>query len=272
LRASESGSSLLMGKLFDEHGAGLTPSHTKKGQRRYRYYVSRSLVTGAGPGGWRVPAVELERIVMVAASKMLYDQRLLVTAVESSALDAAQIAALFQVAKERSRQLQSMTEGNGHLASLLERVELRPEALRVSLKLPIAAAASPSATVSITHELPIQLRRRGIEQRLLIPGAVPAARIDRALLKAVARAHCWLEDLTYGRVASMAAIASREGVGKHYVSRLIRLGLLAPEVVELIAQGRQAPELTAQSLLTGKREVALSWQAQKQTFGLVAQA
>jgi hypothetical protein len=70
----------------------------------------------------------------------------------------------------------------------------------------------------------------------------------------------------------MTEIAVREGVGKRYVSRLVRLGLLAPEIVDLIAQGRQAPELTAQSLLTGEREVALDWQAQKCTLGLTAQA
>jgi ParB-like chromosome segregation protein Spo0J len=121
--------------------------------------------------------------------------------------------------------------------------------------------------------LPIQIRRRGVEKRLLIPGeGAPDPRLDRALLKAIARAHCWFDDLISGRVASMTEIAVREGVGKRYVSRLVRLGLLAPEIVDLIAQGRQAPELTAQSLLTGEREVALDWQAQKCTLGLTAQA
>ena len=45
---------------------------------------------------------------------------------------------------------------------------------------------------------------------------------------AAARVHCWLDDLVTGRVASMEQIAVREGVGKRYVSRLVRLGLLAP--------------------------------------------
>jgi hypothetical protein len=92
------------------------------------------------------------------------------------------------------------------------------------------------------------------------------------LLKAVARAHCWFDDLISGRVASIAEIALREGVGKRYVSRLVRLGLLAPAIVDLIAEGRQAPELTAQSLLTGEREVAFAWQAQKQALGFPSQA
>ena len=52
----------LLGKLFDESGGPLTPSHAVKGTRRYRYYVSRSLITGTAKQterGWRIPAAEL---------------------------------------------------------------------------------------------------------------------------------------------------------------------------------------------------------------------
>jgi hypothetical protein len=62
-------SSPLTGKLFDETGERLTPSHAVKGNRRYRYYVSRSLMKGAAgtsPQGWRIPASEVERNLAVA--------------------------------------------------------------------------------------------------------------------------------------------------------------------------------------------------------------
>jgi site-specific DNA recombinase len=274
VRGSGNAPSLLTGKLFDEHGEGLTPTHTKKGQRRYRYYVSRSLLKAGEQegGGWRVPAAELERAVAIAAKRMLEDKRLLATALEPSDLDVGQIASLLRAAEEQAKQLQFGADTNAQLGSLIERVELKPQGLRVTIKLPVATASPPSAAVSITHELPIQIRRRGVEKRLLIPGAATHdSRPDRALLKAVARAHCWFDDLISGRVASMAEIAAREGVGKRYVSRLIRLGLLAPEILESIAEGGQAPELTAQSLLTGEREVALDWQAQKRALGFAAQ-
>jgi hypothetical protein len=64
-------------------------------------------------------------------------------------------------------------------------------------------------------------------------------RNKRALLRAVARAYCWFDDLVRGR--SMVEIARRNRVGKQYVSRLVRLAFLAPEVVELIVAGRQPP-------------------------------
>jgi hypothetical protein len=67
-------SSPLAGKLFDETGDGLTPSYAVKGKRRYRYYVSRCLITGSAnqsETGWRVPGPEIERRVATAAAMIL---------------------------------------------------------------------------------------------------------------------------------------------------------------------------------------------------------
>jgi site-specific DNA recombinase len=64
----------LVGKLFDENGQGLTPSHARKGGRRYRYYVSRELTQGPASGvreGWRLPAPEFERAVAATAGQLL---------------------------------------------------------------------------------------------------------------------------------------------------------------------------------------------------------
>jgi len=277
VRAAGSTPSLLVGKLFDEHGEGLTPSHSKKGDRRYRYYVSRALMrdgAAAAQSGWRVPAAELERIVTAATIRILGDQRLIVTALERSGVDAGQFVGILGTATRLREQLQADAEAGGQLTTLIERVELKPERLRVALKLPvITAGATNSAGIVITQELPLQLRRRGVEQRLVIPGEPQVwARVDQTLLTAVARAHCWLTDLISGEAPSMVAIAAQAGVSKRYVSRLVRLALLAPELVERIAEGRQAPDLSAQSLLTGQLEVPLSWQAQRRTFGLVPEA
>jgi site-specific DNA recombinase len=59
----------------------------------------------------------------------------------------------------------------------------------------------------------------------------------------------------------LVEIGKREGVGKRYVSRMIRLAFLAPAIIERIADGRQPPELTAQFLSTGRGNFPLSWQA-----------
>jgi hypothetical protein len=90
---------------------------------------------------------------------------------------------------------------------------------------------------------------------------------DPALLKIVARARCWFDDLVSGRVASMVEIGKREKLGKRYVSRVIRLAFLAPEIVEQIVNGCQPPELTAQSLLNDRTELPLAWGAQHKLLG-----
>ena len=104
--------------------------------------------------------------------------------------------------------------------------------------------------------------------RLVIgAGAGSVPRVDSTILKATARAHRWFDDLVSGRATSMAEIGQREGVGKRYVSRMIRLAFLAPAIIESIAEGRQPPELTAQFLSTGRGDLPLSWQAQEKLLG-----
>jgi site-specific DNA recombinase len=76
-RTRKSAASPLTGKLFDDSGRSLTPTYAVKGERRYRYYVSRNLINGrvdSGRGGWRLPAPEIERTVAAAAYTILSDQ------------------------------------------------------------------------------------------------------------------------------------------------------------------------------------------------------
>jgi len=69
----------------------------------------------------------------------------------------------------------------------------------------------------------------------------------------------------------MVEIAKGNGVGKQYVSRLIRLAFLAPAMVERIAAGRQSPELTAQALRAGRFDIP-NWAAQKRALGFAQPA
>ena len=100
-KTSKSMSSPLAGKLFDESGEELTPSHAVKGKRRYRYYVSRSLITGSAnqtETGWRIPAAEIERSVAAAARTILDDRAAIVAEIEQSGLDARQIKSILDAA------------------------------------------------------------------------------------------------------------------------------------------------------------------------------
>jgi hypothetical protein len=137
-RNSSAKSCVLIGKLFDESGGRLTPSHAVKGDRRYRYYVSRSLMKGGAAqvdGGWRLPAAEIERSIAAAARSILDDQQTVVVAIEETGLDSSRIAPLLKSAAAWSARLQS--EQDNALSALIDRVDLDPEGMRLSLKLPL---------------------------------------------------------------------------------------------------------------------------------------
>jgi site-specific DNA recombinase len=268
-------SSPLIGKLFDDQGERLTPSHTVKGNRRYRYYVSSSLMKGAARKsrqGWRVPALEIERNLAAAVARILDERTAIAADVEQAGLGAHDITSILATIAAWSTRLRSEAEASTALNSLLDRAELHPEEIRVSIRLPIPIFGKPKAStathLSLTRQIPLRVRRRGIEMRLVIGGGSGSApRIDSTILKATARARRWFDDLVSGRAASMVEIGKREGVGKRYVSRMIRLAFLAPTIIERIAEGRQPPELSAQFLSTGRGDLPLSWSAQEKLLG-----
>ena len=115
--------------------------------------------------------------------------------------------------------------------------------------------------VLIRHAVPTRLKRRGVEMRLVIDGLGNVSRTanpEPALIKAVARAYRWFDELASGRAESLREIAKAEGVGDRYVSRLLPLAFLAPDIVETILAGAQPVDLTAERL-TKHTELPLRW-------------
>jgi len=105
--------------------------------------------------------------------------------------------------------------------------------------------------------------------RLVIKGAdkdAYAPRPDPVLIKAMARAHRWLDDVLAGRAKSFAAIAQAEGISDRYVGRLLPLAFLAPDIVEAILAGTQPADLTAEVLLR-RTNLPIAWADQKTLLG-----
>jgi len=123
-----------------------------------------------------------------------------------------------------------------------------------------------AATETMTVHVPMTFRNRGGLKWVVAPGGqefVPAARprvrIDSTLVKALARAFRWRRMLESGVVATVAEIAARERINASYVSRVLRLTLLEPEIVEGILDGRQ-PEVTLPVLM---KRVPVVWGEQR---------
>jgi len=274
-RATKAAASPLTGKLFDESGQSLTPSHAVKGERRYRYYVSRNLINGtadSGQSGWRLPAPEIERTVAAATYTMLSDQAAITNAALAIGVAEQQLPSLFSIAAVWMKRLHSAVEVGTTLSTLVDRVDLIDAGIRVSLNLSISITeeqhGANAAPLTITRVFPMHIRRRGFEMRLVIEGSRGSAPLpDLALIKAIARGRQWTDDLLTGRVASVAAIAKSEEVLPNYVRRLTRLAFLAPRIVEAIVAGRQPPELTAKAL-TERIELPLLWSEQEHALGI----
>src|SRR3979490_3111486 len=106
------------------------------------------------------------------------------------------------------------------------------------------------------------LQRGGRKQILSPAGAAPwspAPRVDSALVKAVARAHRWRQMLESGEYASSAELAKAEKVNDSYLSRILRLTLLAPDIIEPIVRGRQPSTLQLDELL---KPLPAAWELQ----------
>jgi hypothetical protein len=106
----------------------------------------------------------------------------------------------------------------------------------------------------VTVHVPMTFRKRGGRKQIIAPDgqpswAPPRARIDNTMVKALARAFRWRRMLENGAVVTVREIAAAEKINESYVSRVLRLTLLAPEIVEAILDGRRASEMTLPGLL-----------------------
>ena len=111
----------------------------------------------------------------------------------------------------------------------------------------------------MTIHIPVTFRQRGGRKQILSPsGSAPwssAPRVDAALLKAVVRAYRWREMLENGKYSCAADLAKAEKVNDSYLSRILRLTLLSPDIVEAIVIGRQPSTLQVDDLFEGGRSI-----------------
>lgn len=97
---------------------------------------------------------------------------------------------------------------------------------------------------TVTVHVPFRIVKRGGRKEMQMPeGATQSRRTDNTLVKALARAFRWKKVLDSGEFATIAELAEREGIAPSYMTRVLRLTLLAPDVVEAILDGK-APDVT----------------------------
>ena len=103
---------------------------------------------------------------------------------------------------------------------------------------------------TVTLHVPFRVVKRGGRKEMQLPeGAAQPRRTDNTLVKALARAFRWKRMLESGEFTTIAELAEREGIAPSYMTRILRLTLLAPDIIEAILDGRQGPAVTLTRLL-----------------------
>jgi hypothetical protein len=121
---------------------------------------------------------------------------------------------------------------------------------------------------TITVTIPLRVRHRGGRKLIVAPNsavtptAPPAP--DDALLKALVRAHRWRRMLEGDQFASVAELAASEKINHSYVCRLLRLNVLAPDIVQGILDGTQNQNFELKNLT---KPFPVEWGAQRKAFG-----
>jgi site-specific DNA recombinase len=280
-------SSLLAGLVFDDTGRPLTPSHTAKGGKRYRYYISRLASPSSSPLPQlpvSIPAHDLERLVLEQVESLLKSpdlDRQLLNSEDRNAHDAASVLQAGQTLGEQWKNLKPV-EQRQWLTSIIRRIEvgsdwvalgIRRQQLWSSLLTQSPTERKKGDDRSAREDdvlrltIPARLRRCGNEIRIIHHSAPHPTSISphhATLLNAIARARGWYGQIESGGTGSMAAIARHEGLAARYVSRLLRCAFLAPDIIESLLAGSAPAEMSLARVLEG---VPLDWAEQRQRFG-----
>ena len=223
------------GKLFDDRGNLMSPTHANKAGVRYRNYTSQALLQGrkADAGSVaRVPADEVERLAIAA--------------------------------------LTGDTPSNAHLSELdaiefhLVRATVRQSEIEVAIRSGDAAEGDANAPASIKRVTftPVGNLTKGIRHRPAASSGLTDA--DRtSLLAAIARSRAWVDTILSDPKETFEGIASREGRSARYIKLLVPLAYVSPRLVEALADGRPISELTVTALA---KSLPLAWAEQEGAY------
>ena len=246
---------ILTGRIFDDRGNRMTPSHSNKRGARYRYYVSQAILQQRNNEAGRVsrvPAPDIEAMVVEAVRAHI-----------------AQIETGCQSGHAEPDSDRDLIER--HVA----RVIVKPDAIEVQFADPITDCEPRTGHVgdegaptdddrhpvsfALPWAAPAFIAVKGI---IHTPSQGPTLKPETrdALLIAIAKARRWIDDLVDGRVASFADIATREGKVERHIRLLAPLAFVSPSVIAAIVDGTAPADLTVTGLA---RALPRSWAEQE---------
>ena len=273
--------SLFAGLIVDGEGQRMTPTHAVKKGRRYRYYVSTSLITGTRSDhakGWRIPAGDIEALVLDRLRAFFASVRDVGEALSCFDLDASALRSVLSKATELAEAWTSLPSIKVRelVRSVVETVEIHDDKVIASLKRKEMASVLLGSNFSLpairepdTFELCIdaKLRRAGKGIRLVVGGGI-TEKPDGQMVALLRDAHATRDALMTGRDETIDAMGQRLSVKRDYLSAHMRVTYLAPDIVRALVSGRYPPELTPARLLTVCKDLPHDWQLQRAALGI----
>jgi len=268
-RPTGSESYLLTGLLLDVEGNGFTPSHTTKKGRRYRYYVLRPtvpLLGGRRSSLLRLPARDIEEVVLKELAGLMRNPQRLASLVSAQPDDPAELDLIVQALAARS----APSGGGSTLLECVSRITIEPHCLRISL-LPNRLRADIGLSERLREEhscdlvCDVALKRAGSAMRFTLPAhAGASARSMPSLIRAVVNARDWLDRILHGEALNQRDLAKQTGHDERYISKILRLAFLAPDITEAILEENQPTEWNLGALV---KNVPCDWGKQRENFG-----
>ena len=251
----------LMGKLRDETGDLLTPTHTERRGRKYSYYISHRLIrNGTDNQAWRLPAAELE-----ATLRSIVIAHLTAAAHCHAVLIAPDATDAREVARNVVLLCQRIEAEPACIAGLIDTVVLHRD--RIELRLAGTAIATAIgrhvdelATDLTCFDHGITLKRRGVETKIHA-GAFQRGP-DPVLIRVLAEACACAKALRSG--TSLTALMARTGRSEPYLRIRLPLAFLSPKLQTAILEGKQPPDLSVAKLIA--TEIPLDWVEQERLF------
>jgi DNA invertase Pin-like site-specific DNA recombinase len=286
-------SSLFTGLLFDAQGTLYTPTHAAKNGRRYRYYTSQAVIKKKEKieTPTRIPAPDIESAVSERFLKLLRDPDDLVASIRDNAQEEAnQPAGFFTriVARATSTaatwQSLSGPDREHFLRAVIDRVIIHPTRVEIRIRVnqfiqqllgnntPMAdsragnAAGTPQAHVPLiaSIECPFRHISQGRALRLIVGNTNITTEASRqAILKAIARARQWYEQITTGKATNIAQLAATDGVSPRFIRMQMKLVQLSPQSIEKLMTRPESLPLSLNDLLAA---IPLEWR--EQSLGL----
>lgn len=266
---------LLDGVLFDAKGRAMRTTYASKSihtdgttrTKRYWYYTTAVSVSENKTETERLPADEIERVVINALNERLADMRWLADQINGQVRETTVVCILRTIEQRVVDEdiINDDAQAQDFL-SLIDRIDAHKDRLVVSLNL--AAITEPEAAhtpIPATFEIPFQKRQNGCAKPIII-AADNAPQQDPDLIALVADARRWASELLEGRASSIQHITEREGLRSGSVSRILPLAWLAPDISTAILEGLQPLHLTAKTL-RALPELPLDWAEQQRILG-----